>query len=120
MQDEEAQGRVHNAEIVGYTSEGRTLYLGSDGQFRKPGNLIRNPQLGYVLKTIASEGVDVFYKGDIGKRVAADMQANGGLITGEDRASPITTWFKRVRLRRQLSRVAAGNKPARRIGYSSA
>ena len=26
MQDEEAQGRVHNAEIVGYTSEGRTLY----------------------------------------------------------------------------------------------
>ncbi|MEC7655114.1 MAG: gamma-glutamyltransferase [Pseudomonadota bacterium] len=87
MQDEEAQGRVHNAEIVGYTSEGRTLYLGSDGQFRKPGNLIRNPQLGYVLKTIASEGVDVFYKGDIGKRVAADMQANGGLITGEDLAN---------------------------------
>ena len=87
MQDEEAQGRVHNAEIVGYTSEGRTLYLGSDGQFRKPGNLIRNPQLGYVLKTIASEGVDVFYKGDIGNRIATDMQANGGLITGEDLAN---------------------------------
>ena len=31
-QDEEAQGRVHNADILGFTSEGRTLYLGSDGQ----------------------------------------------------------------------------------------
>lgn len=87
MQDEEAQGRVHNSDILGYTSEGRTLYLGSDGHIKKPGNLVRNPQLGYLLKTIASEGVDVFYKGDIAGRIADDMKANGGLISKDDLAA---------------------------------
>ena len=60
MQDEEAQGRVHNTDIVGYTSEGRTLYLESDGQFKSPGSRIRNPVLGRMLKNMASEGNDVF------------------------------------------------------------
>ena len=87
MQDEEAQGRIHNSDILGYTSEGRALYLGSDGHIKKPGNLVRNPQLGYLLKTIASEGIDVFYKGDIAGRIADDMRAKGGLITREDLAA---------------------------------
>ena len=87
MQDEEAQGRIHNSDILGYTSEGRALYLGSDGHIKKPGNLVRNPQLGYLLKTIASEGIDVFYKGDIAGRIADDMHAKGGLITREDLAA---------------------------------
>ncbi|MEL0018478.1 MAG: gamma-glutamyltransferase [Rickettsiales bacterium] len=86
-QDEEAQGRVHNFDILGYTSEGRTLYLGSDGQIKKLGNLVRNPQLGYVLKTIAVEGVDAFYKGEIAGRIADDMKAKGGLITRDDLAA---------------------------------
>ena len=83
-QDEQAQGRVHNSEILGFTSEGRTLYLGSDGYIKKPGSMIRNPQLGYLLKTIALDGVDAFYKGDIADRITDDMKAMGGLITRED------------------------------------
>lgn len=86
-QDEEAQGRIHNFEILGFTSEGRSLYMGSDGQIKKLGNLVRNPQLGYVLKTIASEGIEVFYGGAIGQRIADDMKAHGGLITREDLAN---------------------------------
>lgn len=85
-QDEEAQGRVHNFEILGFTAEGRTLYLGSDGQIKKPGNLVRNPQLGYLLKTLASDGPDTFYSGGIAERIADDMKANGGLISRDDLA----------------------------------
>ncbi|MBO89070.1 MAG: gamma-glutamyltransferase [Rickettsiales bacterium] len=87
MQDEEAQGRVHNTDIVGYTSEGRKLYLESDGQFRKPGSLIRNPKLSCILKNIASDGIDVFYKGNIAKCIDEDMKAHGGLMTQEDLAN---------------------------------
>jgi gamma-glutamyltranspeptidase/glutathione hydrolase len=38
------------------------------------------------LRAIASSGSDAFYKGWIADRIAADMQANGGLITKEDLA----------------------------------
>ena len=84
MQDEEVQGRVHNSEILGFSSEGRMLYLGPDGNMKKPGNLIRNPRLGRLLKTIASDGVDAFYKGDIAGLIADDMKSRGGFITRED------------------------------------
>ena len=45
-QDEAAQGRVHNSEILGLTEEGRTLYLGEDGVMKRPGTLIQNPCAG--------------------------------------------------------------------------
>ena len=104
-QDEEAQGQVHNADILGFTAEGRTLYLGPDGQIKKPGNLLRNPQLGNMLKTVAEEGVDAFYKGDIGVRIADDMKAKGGLITRDDlaayevvRATPVSGSYRGLKV----------------------
>ena len=45
------------------------------------------PDLGKTLRAIATDGPDVFYKGWIADRIAADMKANGGLITKEDLAA---------------------------------
>jgi gamma-glutamyltranspeptidase / glutathione hydrolase len=42
--------------------------------------------LGKTLRAIATEGPDVFYTGWIADLIAADMKANGGLITKEDLA----------------------------------
>ncbi|HVL68300.1 MAG TPA: gamma-glutamyltransferase [Vicinamibacterales bacterium] len=42
--------------------------------------------LGRSLRSIAEEGPDAFYTGWIADAIAADMQANGGLITKEDLA----------------------------------
>ena len=42
--------------------------------------------LGKSLRAIATGGPDVFYKGWIADRIAADFAANGGLITKEDLA----------------------------------
>ena len=43
--------------------------------------------LGRALRAIATDGADAFYKGWIADRMAADMQANGGLITRKDLAT---------------------------------
>jgi gamma-glutamyltranspeptidase/glutathione hydrolase len=40
--------------------------------------------LGKTLRAIATDGPDAFYKGWIADAIAADMKANGGLITKED------------------------------------
>jgi gamma-glutamyltranspeptidase/glutathione hydrolase len=42
--------------------------------------------LGRSLRAIATDGADAFYKGWIADRIAADMAANGGLITKTDLA----------------------------------
>jgi gamma-glutamyltranspeptidase/glutathione hydrolase len=83
-QDEGAAGRVHNSDILGFSEQGRALYLASDGQMHRPGTWIKNPGLADTLEQIAKEGADALYGGDIGQRLCADMAANGGLITLED------------------------------------
>jgi gamma-glutamyltranspeptidase/glutathione hydrolase len=50
----------------------------------KEGDRIVLKDLGRTLRAIATEGPDVFYKGWIADAIAADMKANGGLITKED------------------------------------
>ena len=43
--------------------------------------------LGKTLKAIADGGADAFYKGPIADLIAADMKANGGIISKEDLAA---------------------------------
>ena len=45
------------------------------------------PDLARTLQAIADRGADAFYKGWIADRIAADMAANGGLITKADLAA---------------------------------
>jgi len=51
------------------------------------GEIIVQKDLAKSLKLIAKEGADAFYKGAIADAIAADMKANGGLITKEDLAA---------------------------------
>ena len=39
-QDEGAQGRVHNSDILGFTGEGRGLYIAETGAMHRPGRII--------------------------------------------------------------------------------
>ena len=100
-QDEGAQGRVHNSDILGFTKEGRELYIAETGAMHRPGTIIRNPGLAASLRTIAAEGAAALYGGAIGETLVADMQANGGLITMADleayqasRASALTGTYR--------------------------
>lgn len=86
MQNEAAQGRIHNSSILGFTDYGARIYLGPDGNIRSPGQTIRNPDLATALELIARQGADALHAGDLGRAIVEDMQANGGLIDQGDLA----------------------------------
>jgi gamma-glutamyltranspeptidase/glutathione hydrolase len=56
------------------------------GQWAEGDRLVLG-DLGSTLRAIADGGADAFYKGHIADLIAADMKANGGLISKEDLAA---------------------------------
>src|SRR5204863_1059999 len=58
-----------------------------DGKPLEMGDILVNKDLARTIRTIAFEGPDVFYRGDVAKNTAAFLKGNGGIITEEDLAS---------------------------------
>ncbi len=81
---EDGSGRVQTRERLRYSESGRRIYFEADGPLKKLGQTLHNPDMAACLKRIAEEGSEVFYKGEIAERIAADMQANGGLLSLAD------------------------------------
>ena len=52
----------------------------------KPGDRFVNRDYAATLREIARDGASTFYRGAVARRIAADMEANGGLITLDDLA----------------------------------
>jgi gamma-glutamyltranspeptidase len=63
----------------------RKIYL-PNGKVPKPGDRFVNQDYAATLRAIAQGGAQAFYRGDIARRIAADMARNGGLITADDLA----------------------------------
>ena len=70
----------------------------------EPGDMLVQTDLAKSLKQIAAGGADAFYRGEIGKLIAAEMARSGGLITMEDLAGyqaivrePVTRHLSRLR-----------------------
>jgi gamma-glutamyltranspeptidase / glutathione hydrolase len=61
--------------------------------FMGSGDVLKQPDLARTLKLIASDGVDVIYRGEIGRMIAEDMERNGGLITQDDLEAHTTQEF---------------------------
>src|SRR4030095_7287878 len=84
---EEQLGRVANPERLRFTASGRALYCRPDGSPKRVGDTVRNPDLAETLRKIAKGGADVFYTGELAERIAADMRAQGGLLSSGDLAA---------------------------------
>jgi len=65
----------------------RQYFLEDDSTAYDEGDLLVQKDLSNTLKMIAKGGRDAFYTGPIAEKIAADMQANGGLVTLEDLAN---------------------------------
>jgi gamma-glutamyltranspeptidase len=63
----------------------RKIYL-PGGRVPRPGERFTNKDYAATLRAIAGQGAQTFYRGDIARRIAADMTARGGLITLDDLA----------------------------------
>jgi gamma-glutamyltranspeptidase/glutathione hydrolase len=58
-----------------------------NGKPLEMGDIVVNADLARTLRTIAAQGADVFYRGDLARNTAAYLKANGGIITEADLAS---------------------------------
>jgi gamma-glutamyltranspeptidase/glutathione hydrolase len=68
-------------------------------------SLMKLPALGATLKSIGDRGAEDFYRGDLAKRIAADLAKAGSPLTGEDlvrhrarRVAPLSVALNEARL----------------------
>jgi gamma-glutamyltranspeptidase/glutathione hydrolase len=66
------------------------------GKAPNAGDICRNPDLAVTYEAIARGGREAFYRGDLARRIAAAVQANGGALAVEDLAAHTSTWVDPV------------------------
>lgn len=62
------------------------VYL-PDGKFPEMGQVIRQPDMAWVLEKIAAEGRDGFYKGELARKLVDGVRDAGGIWSMEDLAN---------------------------------
>lgn len=67
------------------------IYMPKD-EVPAEGELIRQTELGGVLKAIASQGADVFYRGWIAEAIVGALQKEGGVLTLDDLRNYRAVW----------------------------
>ncbi len=66
--------------IFGWNPAALRPLMDENGSLKSVGEKILIKDLGDTLETIATQGTDAFYRGDIARLIARDMDANGGLL----------------------------------------
>ncbi len=66
------------------------------GKAPAKGDVFKNPYLADTLEKIANGGRDVFYKGEIARKIAEYMKENGGFLSYRDMAEHKSEWVKPV------------------------
>jgi gamma-glutamyltranspeptidase/glutathione hydrolase len=84
LSDQEAE-TLHDKDLAKFPESHRIFQTASTGSYYQSGDTFRQPELAATLKRIAADPGD-FYHGQIARKLAADMKANGGLITEADLA----------------------------------
>ncbi|RUO25781.1 gamma-glutamyltransferase [Aliidiomarina minuta] len=74
-------------------------YFFPDGSALQAGDVKRNPELASSLRKVANEGIDVFYRGELGSDLVAAVQnaeIAPGVLTTEDLSKYEATWREPV------------------------
>jgi gamma-glutamyltranspeptidase/glutathione hydrolase len=79
----QAKSICSSSDLLGRFSESKRIFL-KDGGCREAGETLVQSDLAETLRRIARDGAKDFYEGETARRLAAQMQANGGLITLAD------------------------------------
>ena len=67
-----------------------------NGRAPKAGEIFKNPRMGKTLRRIAVEGADVFYNGDIAKKIVSCSENEGGHFTLKDFADHRSDWVEPI------------------------
>ncbi|SOD92181.1 gamma-glutamyltransferase family protein [Caenispirillum bisanense] len=82
----EARSLARRREVLARQPGFAALFLNADGSAPAEGTLRKNPALAQTLESLARDGLDDFYRGGIGRAVAADLAAAGAPVTADDLA----------------------------------
>ena len=66
------------------------------GRAPKKGEVFKNPRLAKTYQTIADDGRDAFYKGEIARKIDSYMTEHGGFLRYEDLAAHKSEWVTPV------------------------
>jgi gamma-glutamyltranspeptidase/glutathione hydrolase len=67
-----------------------------NGRAPATGEIFRNPDLGRAMRSIANNGADSFYEGDVARAILATSAKLGGTLAAEDLASFKPEWVSPV------------------------
>lgn len=78
----------------------------------KEGDIIKYPALANTFRSIAKNGRDGFYKGEVAQKLAAFVQANGGYITEKDLAKYEARWRQPIVFNYKNLRIVSMSPPS--------
>lgn len=67
-----------------------------DGRAPRAGEIFRQPNLAHTLRTLALDGRDAFYKGEIARTIVDYCEKNGGFISLADLAAHKSEWVEPI------------------------
>ncbi len=73
--------------VFGWHPDSRQVIHHPDGTRLAAGERVHVPHLAHSLRVLAEQGAATFYTGALGRQIADDVAANGGLLTATDMAA---------------------------------
>jgi gamma-glutamyltranspeptidase len=103
-------------------SEGSRALFYREGRAPRAGDTLKNPDLAWTLEQIAKGGADAFYKGEIAKKMVADLRAHGNAMKLSDMwryfaadREPVTTTYRGYAIYSSAPPVEGGSTIAARL-----
>ncbi len=90
-----AQAWRNSTELLGRLPDSQRVWLPA-GRAPQATELFRNPEFSTTLQTLAENGYDAFYVGEIAAQIAAAVRADGGVMTEEDLAGYRAEWVEPI------------------------
>ncbi len=78
-----AEAAADRAEVLKQFAAARDLFLPA-GSAIKVGDILVQKELAWTLKQIAERGRDGFYKGEVARRILAEIKRGGGILSQQD------------------------------------
>lgn len=78
----------------------------------KAGDIIKYPALAKTMRSIAKNGRDGFYKGEVAQKLAAFIQSNGGFVTEEDLVKYEAKWRQPIIFNYKDLRIVSMSPPS--------
>ena len=92
--------------------EGRALFTQPDGALLAYPNILRQPELADTLEALSREGPDLFYQGELGRRLVDDCRDQGGHISTADLSSYRTVKRQPLERRHRDTRILINPPPS--------